>query len=66
MLVTLGFKGEKKVHLGDLRTPCSYSVRSRVQEKDFTRTFFLSLGVPFKVANKMTSESLDLEINSSV
>ena len=57
MLVTLGFKGEKKVHFGDLRAPCSYSVRNRVQEKDFTREFFLSLGVPFQVANKMKNES---------
>lgn len=66
MLVTLGFKGEKKVHFGDLRAPCSYSVRNRVQEKDFTREFFLSLGVPFQVANKMTNESQYCEIKSSV
>ena len=52
MLVTLGFKGKKKVHFGDLHAACSYSVRNRVQEKDFTREFFLSLGVPFQVAIK--------------
>ena len=66
MLVTLGFKGGKKVHFGDLRAPCSHSVRNRVQEKDFTREFFLSLGVPFQVANKMTNESQYCEIKSSV
>ena len=66
MLVTLGFKGEKTFILVTFALPARIVSETECRRRISKESFFLSLGVPFQVANKMTNESQYWEIKSSV